>query len=179
MESGHYEPLQSVTTISNAMDVGDPSNFIRIRTIFKDNFKQIQKNLSSYSFSDYQTREAMKDVYKDSGYIMDPHGAVGYLGLKQYSWKELNEYVLGSAEVVGLMCLRVFCNGIDEKYQTLKPFAMKLGAAYQKINFLRDLKSDFIDMERSYFPNIDLRNFTEQDKTRIEEEIESDFIYLN
>jgi threonine synthase len=84
MESGHYEPLQSVATISNAMDVGDPSNFIRIRTIFKDNFKQIQKNLSSYSFSDYQTREAMKDVYKDSGYIMDPHGAVGYLGLKQY-----------------------------------------------------------------------------------------------
>ena len=84
MESGHYEPLQSVATISNAMDVGDPSNFIRIREIFKDNFKQIQKNLSSYSFSDYQTREAMKDVYATTKYVLDPHGAVGYLGLKQY-----------------------------------------------------------------------------------------------
>ena len=84
MESGQYEPLQSVATISNAMDVGDPSNFIRIREIFKDNFKQIQKNLSSYSFSDYQTREAMKDVYAETNYILDPHGAVGYLGLKQY-----------------------------------------------------------------------------------------------
>ena len=84
MESGKYEPLQSVATISNAMDVGDPSNFIRIREIFKDNFNRIRKNLSSYSYSDYQTREAMQEVYKASGYIMDPHGAVGYLGLKQY-----------------------------------------------------------------------------------------------
>lgn len=84
MESGKYEPLTSVATISNAMDVGDPSNFIRIRNIFKDNFKLIKKNISSYSYSDYQTRIAMQDVYKTSGYIMDPHGAVGYLGLKQY-----------------------------------------------------------------------------------------------
>lgn len=84
MESGKYEPLQSVATISNAMDVGDPSNFIRIREIFKDNFNRIRKNLSSYSYSDYQTREAMQEVYKATGYIMDPHGAVGYLGLKQY-----------------------------------------------------------------------------------------------
>lgn len=84
MVNGVYEPLKSVATISNAMDVGDPSNFIRIREIFKDNFKQLQKNLSSYSFSDYQTREAMQDVHTETGYVMDPHGAVGYLGLKQY-----------------------------------------------------------------------------------------------
>ncbi len=84
MESGKYEPLKSVATISNAMDVGDPSNFIRIRKIFKDNFKLIKKNISSFSYSDYQTRIAMQEVYKDSGYTMDPHGAVGYLGLKQY-----------------------------------------------------------------------------------------------
>ncbi len=84
MESGKYEPLKSVATISNAMDVGDPSNFIRIRKIFKDNFKLIKKNISSFSYSDYQTRIAMQDVFKASGYIMDPHGAVGYLGLKQY-----------------------------------------------------------------------------------------------
>lgn len=84
MTHGVYEPLKSVATISNAMDVGDPSNFIRIREIFKDNFKQLQKNLSSYSFSDYQTREAMQDVHTETEYVMDPHGAVGYLGLKQY-----------------------------------------------------------------------------------------------
>lgn len=84
MTHGVYEPLKSVATISNAMDVGDPSNFIRIREIFKDSFKQLQKNLSSYSFSDYQTREAMQDVHTETEYVMDPHGAVGYLGLKQY-----------------------------------------------------------------------------------------------
>jgi len=84
MTNGVYEPLKSVATISNAMDVGDPSNFIRIREIFKDNFKQIRKNLSSFSFSDYQTREAMQDVYTRTKYVMDPHGAVGYLGLKEY-----------------------------------------------------------------------------------------------
>ena len=84
MNNGIYEPLKSVATISNAMDVGDPSNFIRIRQIFKDNFKKIQKNLSSFAFSDYQTREAMNDVYSATDYVMDPHGAVGYLGLKQY-----------------------------------------------------------------------------------------------
>ena len=84
MINGKYEPLKSVATISNAMDVGDPSNFIRIREIFKGKFDLLKKNLSSFSFSDYQTREAMKDVYSNSKYIMDPHGAVGYLGLKQY-----------------------------------------------------------------------------------------------
>ncbi len=84
MTSGKYEPIKSVATISNAMDVGDPSNFIRIREIFKDNFSKIQKNLSSYSYSDYQTREVMKDVFSATQYVMDPHGAVGYLGLKQY-----------------------------------------------------------------------------------------------
>ena len=88
MESGKYEPLKSVATISNAMDVGDPSNFIRIRKIFKDNFNRIRKNLSSFSYSDYQTREAMQEVYTLTGYIMDPHGAVGYLGLKQYLKKQ-------------------------------------------------------------------------------------------
>ena len=88
MVNGIYEPLKSVATISNAMDVGDPSNFIRIREIFKNNFKQLQKNLSSYSFSDYQTREAMQDVHTETDYVMDPHGAVGYLGLKQYLNKQ-------------------------------------------------------------------------------------------
>ena len=84
MRDGRYEPLKSVATISNAMDVGDPSNFIRIREIFKDDFAKIKENLSSYSFTDEQTKAAMLKVYTESGYIMDPHGAVGYLGLTHY-----------------------------------------------------------------------------------------------
>ncbi|MCA0931615.1 threonine synthase [Lutimonas saemankumensis] len=84
MEKGEYIPLRSVATISNAMDVGDPSNFIRIREIYKNDFALIKENLSSYSFTDDQTRAAMLKVYEETGYIMDPHGAVGYLGLKKY-----------------------------------------------------------------------------------------------
>lgn len=84
MEDGKYRPLPSVATISNAMDVGDPSNFIRIREIYGDDFDLIKKNLSSFSFSDELTKAAMEKVYHESGYVMDPHGAVGYLGLKQY-----------------------------------------------------------------------------------------------
>ena len=84
MESGDYKPLKSVATISNAMDVGDPSNFIRIREIYGHDFNKIKQNLSSYSFSDVLTKEAMLKVYSETGYIMDPHGAVGYLGLKRY-----------------------------------------------------------------------------------------------
>jgi len=92
-----------------------------------------------------------------------------------YDRKNFEKYVLGSAEVVGLMCLKVFLNGDGKEYLQLKPAAMKLGAAYQKINFLRDLRADFHDMGRSYFPNIDLSQFTESDKQIIENEIENDF----
>ncbi|NNK82626.1 MAG: threonine synthase, partial [Flavobacteriaceae bacterium] len=79
-----YKPKPSVQTISNAMDVGNPSNFIRIQEIYKNNFKTLQDNLFSFSFSDDQTKKAMKEIYDVSGYIADPHGAVGYLGAKAY-----------------------------------------------------------------------------------------------
>ncbi len=84
METGNYEPMKSIQTISNAMDVGDPSNFIRIQKIYKNSFKVLKKDLSSYSFTDYETREAMLKIHNESNYIADPHGAVGYLGLKKY-----------------------------------------------------------------------------------------------
>jgi threonine synthase len=84
MDSGLYRPMKSVSTISNAMDVGDPSNFIRIREIFDNDFDRIKEVISSYSFTDEQTRDAMAEIYAGSGYIADPHGAVGYLGLKTY-----------------------------------------------------------------------------------------------
>ncbi|MCL6266393.1 threonine synthase [Flagellimonas sp. 2012CJ39-3] len=84
LENGIYEPLPSVATISNAMDVGDPSNFVRIRHLYQDELENLRSNLSSYSFSDDATRETMKSIHENSGYVADPHGAVGYLGLKEY-----------------------------------------------------------------------------------------------
>jgi phytoene synthase len=89
--------------------------------------------------------------------------------------KAFEDYVVGSAEVVGLMCLRVFVDGDDTRYQALLPSARRLGAAFQKINFLRDLKDDFEEKGRTYFPGIDMTQFTETTKKSIESEIESDF----
>lgn len=89
--------------------------------------------------------------------------------------QEYNQYIYGSADVVGLMCLKVFVGGNQTTYEKLKPAAMALGSAFQKVNFLRDLNADFELLERSYFPNVDLSNFEEVDKKRIIEEIEADF----
>ncbi|MBT4776243.1 MAG: phytoene/squalene synthase family protein [Crocinitomicaceae bacterium] len=94
---------------------------------------------------------------------------------KGHDQESYEKYILGSAEVVGLMCLKVFVNGDNQKYESLKPSAMKLGAAFQKINFLRDLNADFNGLGRVYFPNINVNRFSEQTKDRIEKEIESDF----
>lgn len=91
LKTQKYEPASSVQTISNAMDVGDPSNFIRVLELFKNNFGDLQKNLSSYSFTDDQTRKAIKEVYDKTDYVLDPHGAVGYLGLKKFLAKH-NDY---------------------------------------------------------------------------------------
>lgn len=93
----------------------------------------------------------------------------------QYDRQGYEEYIYGSAEVVGLMCLYVFCEGDSAQYQSLKKPAQALGAAFQKVNFLRDIKADFVDLSRIYFPGCDFHNFTEQDKQQIQEDIEADF----
>jgi len=85
------------------------------------------------------------------------------------------EYIYGSAEVVGLMCLRVFCNGKNADYEQLVPYAKSLGAAFQKVNFLRDIKSDLEERGRTYFPNVDFTAFSEEDKDFIIEDIKEDF----
>jgi len=92
-----------------------------------------------------------------------------------YTRDEYNEYILGSAEVVGLMCLQVFCEGNNGEYERLKPLAMKLGSAYQKINFLRDLRQDNQVLGRNYFPDIDISHLTVETKHQIEQEIEQEF----
>ena len=89
--------------------------------------------------------------------------------------QEYKDYIYGSADVVGLMCLKIFVKGDTAKYDSLKPAAMALGSAFQKLNFLRDLKNDFQDLERTYFPNVNFNQFDETSKSAIIEEIESDF----
>lgn len=92
-----------------------------------------------------------------------------------YDSGRYNAYIYGSAEVVGLMCLRVFCEGNDGEYQRLKDSARRLGAAFQKINFLRDIKSDHEDRGRVYFPGVDFSRFSQEDKWAIEADIKQDF----
>lgn len=94
---------------------------------------------------------------------------------KTYSEEEYNEYIYGSAEVVGLMCLRVFCAGDDLQFQDLKASARRLGAAFQKINFLRDIQADYDERGRVYFPGVDFNQFDNAAKQRIEADIQADF----
>lgn len=93
----------------------------------------------------------------------------------QYDQNNYEKYILGSAEVVGLMCLRVFVKANDELYNKLKPFAKSLGSAFQKVNFLRDAKADFDLLGRIYFPNVNINSFDLQSKKSIEEDIDKDF----
>ena len=93
----------------------------------------------------------------------------------EYDSELYQEYILGSAEVVGLMCLQVFVNGNKAQYEHLKPYAMKLGSAFQKVNFLRDLKDDFHVLGRTYFPSIEMNVFNNEVKSKIEEEIAVEF----
>ncbi len=115
----------------------------------------------------YGIEQELIDAFLDS-MEMDLHH--NYYGSELYQ-----KYIYGSAEVVGLMCLRVFCEGDRALFDKLKSPAQSLGAAFQKINFLRDLKSDFDDRGRVYFPGVDFTNFTTEDKRNIEAEIKKDF----
>src|SRR6188768_3439997 len=111
------------------------------------------------------------------------HGLIGAffhsmemdLSQKAYDTRNFNDYVYGSAEVVGLMCLYVFCEGKKELFERLRGSARSLGAAFQKVNFLRDIKADYNSLSRMYFPGCDFNNFTEDDKKKIEADIYKDF----
>ena len=97
------------------------------------------------------------------------------LSERSYNKENYNNYIHGSAEVVGLMCLKVFVNGNEQLYNKLKPTAMSLGSAFQKINFLRDANIDYSLLGRSYFPGVQLDDFSQSDKIKIEKDIEKDF----
>jgi phytoene/squalene synthetase len=97
------------------------------------------------------------------------------LDTSAHSAESYSEYIYGSAEVVGLMCLKVFCNGDDVEYNHLVPFARSLGAAFQKVNFLRDIRSDVDERGRVYFPGVDFNHFTDADKYEIIQDVKKDF----
>ena len=84
LETGAYEPKPTIPTLSNAMDVSDPSNFIRIQKIFNNDIFKLKKKLSGYRYTDSETKKALKEIYEINGYVADPHGAIGYMGLKEY-----------------------------------------------------------------------------------------------
>jgi phytoene/squalene synthetase len=125
-------------------------------------------NSFQYTFHKYEIDKALVDAFMQS-MKLDLHKTT-YLTEDEYK-----AYIYGSADVVGLMCLKVFVNGNDEKYNELKESAMALGSAFQKVNFLRDLKADFEGLDRTYFPNTDLKNLNEASKQDIIDDIENDF----
>ena len=122
-----------------------------------------QHTVNKYNIETSLIRSFMKSMRMD-------------LDIRRYSsQQDYKEYIYGSADVVGLMCLKVFVSGSKKEYNVLKPYAMSLGSAFQKVNFLRDLKSDSEILNRVYFPNIDMKDFDENSKDKIIEEIEKDF----
>ena len=125
-------------------------------------------NAFQHTFHRYKIEHHMVDSFMKS-MRLDLH-KTNYLTNDEYK-----EYIYGSADVVGLMCLKVFVKGNQEKYNELKDTAMSLGSAFQKVNFLRDLKADHDDLQRTYFPNTDLNNLNEEAKQYIINDIENDF----
>ena len=141
----------------------------------KETFDAIERGLSlnpilnsfQQTVNDYQIdHELIRAFFRSMESDLSRH---------QYDRQGYEEYIYGSAEVVGLMCLYVFCEGNKDLYDQLKSSARALGAAFQKVNFLRDIQSDFNDLSRIYFPGCDFHNFTENDKMQIESDIELDF----
>ncbi len=166
--------------------------FVRYADEIVDTFHDFDKEKLLNRFKDH-TYEAIEEgislnpvlhsfqkvvrEYKIEHELIDAflHSMAMDLGNVAYDPTKYSEYIYGSAEVVGLMCLRVFCNGDEELYQSLKGDARSLGAAFQKVNFLRDLKSDFYERGRVYFPGVDFNDFTIDAKKVIEDDIQQDF----
>ena len=125
-------------------------------------------NSFQHTVQKYNINDHLVDAFLDS--MKADLNQIDYMTKEEY-----DKYIYGSADVVGLMCLKVFVNGDQAKYDELKGPAMRLGSAFQKVNFLRDLKNDFELLNRSYFPNLDLGQLNQQSKEIIVEEIEEDF----
>lgn len=134
LETGIYNPKPSKQTISNAMDVGDPSNFVRILEIFENNDEELKKHLSSFSFSDDETKSAMLEIKEKSGYIADPHGAVGYLGLSKYLDNKNNSQGIFLETAHPVKFLDVIEQVIDEKIEIPKQLKVVVDKKKESIN---------------------------------------------
>ncbi len=139
LETGDYLPKKSLTTISNAMDVGSPSNFVRILELFDQQFISLKNNMSSYSFSDGQTKEVLKEVYTEKKYLLDPHGAVGYAALKKYlhEHKNMSGIILETAHPVKF-------------YDVVEPIIEQAVPMPPAINHLLMLKKESLKMNSDY-----------------------------
>jgi len=141
----------------------------------QDTFKAIERGISlnpilnsfQHAVNDFNIDHELIHTFLDS-MEMDLHDV-------KYTQANYEKYILGSAEVVGLMCLKIFVLGDEVLYEKLKSNSMKLGAAFQKINFLRDVKDDYEDLGRNYFPNVNIANMTNEEKVEIEADIQADF----
>lgn len=142
LQSKIYEPKPSIQTISNAMDVGAPSNFIRIQEIYKNNFESLNDNLSSYSFSDNKTREAMLEIYSNYNYVADPHGAVGYLGCKAY----LKEHPNAHCVFLETAHPTKFLDVVEEVIKKEQPLPVQIEAVMDKEKAYIEISS-YIDLK--------------------------------
>ncbi len=146
-----------------------------LRKFREDTYQAIQEGISlnpvlnsfQWVVNKYDIQNKLIDSFLDS-MEMDLH-------MNEYNHDQYQKYIWGSAEVVGLMCLKVFCNGNDSEYEKLAPAARRLGSAFQKINFLRDLKDDYTSLGRSYFPGIDMKEFDQSCKEKIQQDLLADF----
>ena len=141
----------------------------------QETFQAIEQKISLNPI--LQAFQAVVNQYQISHDLIDSFLCSMEMDLdkKIHDKESYQAYIFGSAEVIGLMCLKVFCGGDDKQYQHLLPAARSLGSAFQKVNFLRDVKSDLEERGRTYFPEIDFTNFGETDKQRIEDDIKKDF----
>ncbi len=140
-----------------------------------DTYKAIEKGISLNPI--LNSFQKVVNDYKIDLYLIETFLKSMEMDLdkKEYNAEDYKNYILGSAEVVGLMCLKVFVSGDQKMYEQLTPYAMALGSAFQKINFLRDLHADYLGMGRVYFPNIELSQLNEETKAELEKDIEIDF----
>ncbi|WP_289046418.1 threonine synthase [uncultured Olleya sp.] len=147
LKTEEYTPKPSVQTISNAMDVGNPSNFIRIQEIYKNNFSTLKDNLSSYSFTDNQTKDALKEIHDQYNYVADPHGAVGYLGCKAY----LKEHPNAHCVFLETAHPTKFLDVVEEVIKQKQPLPVQIEAVMDKtkvatkISTYDDLKTFLLD----------------------------------
>lgn len=153
----------------------DYNKAVLLEDFKKETYKAIEQKISLNPILN-SFQEAVNE-YNIDHELIDTFLESMEMDLNKHSYSEIGykKYILGSAEVVGLMCLKVFTNGDQEQYDRLKYSAQQLGSAFQKINFLRDAQADFEELGRTYFPSIDMQNFSQEDKSIIEQEIEEEF----